>query len=149
MPGLEALKLRFLVGRRQKDAPVVGVLGQIEQIANNGSKIRNRGGSPEAIRRRHKEEAERILPLITPELVADPKFYSELRVNTHLKVFALLREFVPPDKESKQYGEFESSPTHAVIKSYYLGLVEHKCIISPEKNGVEFIYKDLADGDNA
>lgn len=88
---------------------------------------------------RYNAEAEKILPFITPELLEDPNFYSNLSRNTHIRVLQLLSTFVP-DLESE---EFNGDPTHAIIVSYLNGFVQHKELLFSEQNGNHFMSKDL------
>lgn len=134
--------LKFLGrGHRAELTPSLDKSAQIAQIALNAPQIWHNRGNPESRNRRYREEAEKLLGFMTPELVNDPNFYGELDPKTHIRVLELLRKFIPDVKPEK----FESIPGNAVIVNYLKGLVRHKGLISSEQNGDDITSVDYVD----
>lgn len=134
--------LKFLgKGRSSEGTPVLDKPVQIAQIALNAPQIWHNRGNPESRNRRYREEAEKLLGFMTPELVNDPNFYGELDPKTHIRVLELLSIFIPAVKPEK----FESIPGNAIIVNYLKGLVRHKGLISPGQNGDDVTSVDYVD----
>ena len=129
--------LKFLGrGRRAEGTPVLDKTAQIEKIALNAGKIwfdRKKNKIE-----RYRTEAEKLLSLITPELLEDSSFYGRFTPNAHIRVLQLLNEFVPKGKSE----EFQSGPSHEIVFSYLVGLIGHKGLISPDQNGVDTMSMD-------